>query len=92
MTDAIASFNRRAAVATQTGDVIPTEKEEEVRVAPTETIRCVYCKQPRIDDYGIYRTFNWDKRCQLCHNDLVTFAVPATQAVDDVTDHDLYHC
>ena len=38
------------------------------------------------------RTFNWDKRCQLCHDDLVTFAVPATQAVDDVTDHDLYHC
>ena len=52
----------------------------------------MYCKQPRIDDFGLFRTFNHDKKCQLCHDDLVTFAVPVTQAIDDVTDHDLYHC
>ena len=55
-------------------------------------VACVCCEQTRIDSCGIIRVLDYERRCHLCHDSLTKFETHASQVIDDVTDHDLYHC
>ena len=88
--DAIAAFQRRAAAATQTGNQDGLETPNSGCDAPA-AIQCVSCNQPRIDNYGLIRVFNRQRRCHLCC-DVSRSNMSSDSVVDDVSDHDLYHC
>ena len=88
--DAIAAFSRRSARGTQTEEEI---RQELHTTEPMDaTVHCTYCKHPRIDRHGIFRVFDFEHRCHLCHDSTSASMVPSKCSVDDVTDHDLYHC
>ena len=91
VTDAIASFSRRANSATQ------TEREREVtentsaksnRVASPK--RCVFCKHTRHDKFGLVRTFDKNSRCHLCYN-ITTVSSANADVMNDAFDCDLFH-
>ena len=88
--DAIAAFQRRAAAATQTGNQDGLETPNSGCDAPV-AVQCVSCNQPRIDNYGLIRVFNRQRRCHLCCN-VSQSTMSSDSVVDDVSDHDLYHC
>ena len=88
--DAIAAFQRRAAAATQTGNQDGLETPNSGCDAPAP-IQCVSCNQPRIDNYGLIRVFNRQRRCHLCYG-VSQPTSSSDSVVDDVSDHDLYHC
>ena len=88
--DAIAAFNRRKHTSTQTEEVI--ERELEHTLQPAAHVTCVCCEQSRVDKHGIFRIFDYERRCHLCHDSLSEFVPSDINAMDDVTDHDLYHC
>ena len=88
--DAIVAFNRRAAATTQTEEDIALSVNDVA--TPSTSVSCVCCKQGRVDKFSIVRTFDYERRCHLCHDSLAEFVPLDMDAMDDVTDHDLYHC
>ena len=88
--DAITAFQRRAAAATQTENQVGAEDSKDVNDVAT-AVQCVGSSQPRIDVYGLIRVFNKQRRCHLCC-ELSQTNSNVNNAVDDVGDHDLYHC
>ena len=88
--DAITAFQRRAAAATQTENQDGLEASSDNNDS-TLAVQCVSCSQPRIDDYGMIRVFNKQRWCHLCCG-LSKTNTNVDSVVDEVGDHDLYHC
>ena len=88
--DAIAAFQRRATMSTQTStDVREVEATTSVQTVFTS---CVRCKQHRCDDFGLIRVFDDGGCCHLCKGAVTGASLRHEGVYDDVTDHDLYHC
>ena len=76
-------------IATQLDEVIAKEVVSSSETATVMT--CVCCEQSRLDKHGLIRVFNHQQQCHLCYNFVTRFSPTDINAVDDVTDHDLYH-
>ena len=67
-------------------------KELEYASQPGAQVTCVLFKHSRVDNHRILRIFDYERRCHLCHDSLAEFMPADMNAMDDVTDHDLFHC
>ena len=90
VSDAIASFSRRATATTQTTEGVEVTNNGEQMSGVS--VQCITCQNSRINGHGMYRTFDYLQRCHLCYDSTSAAKQRPTSNVDDVTDHDLFFC